>query len=99
MVTITNLDDYRHKLVDKILIAGTYEQIKCFLLTAIKSMKEREVHGHLINRFIDKTINQLHAISLLDEDLKRQLNIKYAKSQLELIKRRGDEEKNNHVQT
>ena len=93
MATIISLDDYRHKLVDKILIAGTYEQIKRFLLVAIKSMKEREVHGHLINRFIDKTINQLYAISLLDQDLKRQLNIKYAKSQLELIKRHEEEGK------
>ena len=88
MVTVNNLDDYRHKLVEKILAADSYEQIKRFLLTAVKSMKEHDVHAHLISRFIDKTLNQLHGISLPGEDIRRELNVKYAKSQLELIKQR-----------
>jgi hypothetical protein len=95
MVTVNNLDDYRHKLVDKILAAESYEQIKLFLLTAVKSMKEHDVHEHLISRVIDKTLNQLHGISLLGEDVKRELNIRYAKSQLALIKRERENKTNN----
>ena len=91
MVTVNNLDDYRHKLVDKILTAESYEQIKRFLLTAVKSMKAHDVHANLISRFIDKTLNQLHGITLLGEDIRLELNIKYAKSQLELIKRHSVE--------
>lgn len=95
MVTVNNLDDYRHKLVDEILTAGSYEQIKLFLLTAVKRMKEHDVHEHLISWFIDKTLNQLHGIRLLSEDFRRELNIKYAQSQLELIKRRRKNNTNN----
>ena len=95
MVTVNNLDDYRHKLVDKILTADSYEQIKHLLLTAVKRMKEHDVHEHLISRFIDKVLNHLNGISLLGEDFRLQLNIKYAKSQLELIKRGRENQTNN----
>ena len=97
MKEINNLDDYRHKLIDKILQANSYEQIKRFLLTAISSLKKYPLNGHLISRFIDKSINQLHGVCLLDTDVKLRLNARYAKSQLEMIKRSREEEKADHI--
>ena len=94
--TVT-LDDYRHKLVGKVVKAESYEHIKRYMLTAIRSLRKHEINGHLIARFIDKSINQLHGLSLLETDVKTNLNLKYAKLQLEIIKRRTETENANYV--
>jgi hypothetical protein len=93
MKKTNNLDDYRRKLVMKIVHADSYEQIKRYLFTATKALEEHQLNGHLINRFIDKSINQLHGLGLLELNPKAKLNALYAKRQLELIKRRITENK------
>lgn len=98
MATIDDWDGYRHKLVNKIMMAGSYEQIKRFLLTAMKSVKVHEVEEHQVNRFIAKTINQLYGINLLDQDMKLRLNVLYAKSKLEHIQRHREDDKE-HILT
>lgn len=66
-------------------------------MTAVKSLKKQEVNESLINRFIDKSINQLNGLSLLELDIRTELNIKYAKSQLAVIKRYSEKEKGSYV--
>lgn len=94
---IASLDDYRHKLVEKILHANSFEQIKRFILTALRSLHKHQVNGHLVARFIDKAIDQFDGLSLLDLDIHCRLNAKYAKSQLEIIRRHTEESKSAHV--
>ena len=87
MEQANNIDDYRHKLVQNILQAESPEEIKWMLLSSIEDLKDHQINGHLISRFIEKSINQLNGLSLLDTDIKVSINSKFAKAQLELIKR------------
>lgn len=95
----SNLDDYRHNLVDKILHSGSYEEVKRYLLTAICSLEKHKINGHLVERFIDKILSQLHGLSLLNMDVKHLVNVRYAKMQLEKIKATRCKIKVENVQT
>ena len=53
------LDEYRRKLIDKILFAASPEDASRFSNTAIRSLNEHKVHGYIIVRFIDKTLLNL----------------------------------------
>lgn len=98
MKKVKSLDDFRHKLVDKILHSRSYEEVKRYLLAAIYSLEKHKIHGHLVGRFIDKTLDQLHGMSLFDMEVKFLVNVQYAKLQLEIIKRHRVERKEGHVQ-
>jgi hypothetical protein len=91
------LDDYRHKLVDKIIHANSLEEVKRYLLTALGSLNKHDVNEHLVSRFIDKSINQLNGLTLLNVDIKTKLNARYGKAQLEIIKRHKEEQAAKHV--
>lgn len=95
----SNLDDYRHNLVDKILHSVSYEEVKRYLLTAICSLEKHKINGHLVERFIDKTLDQLHGLSLLDIEAKHLMNVRYAKMQLEHLKTNRCKIKVGNVQT
>jgi hypothetical protein len=97
MNTVNNLDDYRHKLIDKIIGAESLEEIKWLLSGAVNDLKDHELNGHLMDRFIDKSIDQLNGLGLLHADIKIGLNSKFAKTQLELIKRHSAEENRSDV--
>ncbi len=84
---MNSLDDYRHKLVDKVINAESCEQVKRYLVAAVGSLEKQEVGQLLISRFIDKSINQLTGLGLLETGIKAGLNIQYAKAQLEITKR------------
>jgi hypothetical protein len=85
---MSDLDEYKCKLVGKILLATSNEQIKRFLLTAIRSLEKNNVHGHIVNRFIDKAVLQLDELKNPEADIRTLMNIKFASSQLALLKRR-----------
>ena len=97
MQTANNIDDYRHKLVENILQADSIEEIKWMLLSSIEDLEDHQLNGHLISRFIEKSINQLNGLSLLDADIKVGVNSKFAKTQLELIKRYREAGNPKHV--
>lgn len=50
----TTLDDYRVKLTGKITNANSDRDILRFINTAMKSLQEKKVNGHIVVRFIDK---------------------------------------------
>ena len=58
------LDEYRRKLIDKILLAASPEDAIRFSETAIRSLNEHKVHGYIIVRFIDKTLLNLEEVAV-----------------------------------
>jgi len=72
------LDDYRHKLIKKILLSASPEEVRRFGNTAIRSLIEHKVHGYIIVRFIDKIINDLKEFNLLNKEEQQWNNIAIA---------------------
>jgi len=72
------LDEYRHKLIDKILLAESSRDVLRFSDTALRSLNEHNVHSYIIVRFIDKTVMNLEEVSALRIGEKQQSNIKSA---------------------
>ncbi|WP_290791326.1 hypothetical protein [Flavihumibacter sp. UBA7668] len=68
-----NLDDYRCKLISKILQAPTSDHVTRFFNAAIKSLKEHKVNGYVTKRFLDKIELELDSIQP-DELNSQQLN-------------------------
>jgi len=75
------LDDYRCKLINKILFASSQEEVMRFVETAMKSLASHMVHGHVIARFVEKTIRNLEEFSATKENAQQRVNIQYAKMQ------------------
>ncbi|MCU0385272.1 MAG: hypothetical protein MUE38_04540 [Flavihumibacter sp.] len=57
-----NLDDYRCKLVSKILQAPTTDHVTRYFNAAIRSLKEHKVNGYVTKRFLDKIELELDSI-------------------------------------
>lgn len=72
------LDEYRHKLIDKILLAGSPQDALRFSDTAIRSLNEHKVHSYIIVRFIDKTLLNLEEVSALRIGENQYHNVKSA---------------------
>ena len=72
------LDEYRRKLIDKILLAASPEDAIRFSETAIRSLNEHKVHGYIIVRFIDKTLLNLEEVAALRIGERQSQNLKKA---------------------
>ena len=72
------LDEYRHKLIDKILLAASPADALRFSDTAIRSLNEHKVHSYIIVRFIDKTLLNLEEVAALRIGETQYNNIKSA---------------------
>lgn len=77
-----SLEDYRLKLINKILSASSQDDVKKFVGTAIRSLKENKVHDHVITRFILKTIARLEVIKIEIKDLQQSKNIQTSRIEL-----------------
>jgi hypothetical protein len=75
----TTLDDYRCKLINKILFASSQQEVKRFVEVAMKSLTDHKVHGHAIARFVEKNIKSLEEFRPLDYKGQQWSNIHYAK--------------------
>ena len=73
------LDDYRRKLINKILFSSSPEEVRRFSDTAIRSLIEHKVHGYIIVRFIDKTILDLEQLNPINKEEQQWNNITMAK--------------------
>ena len=82
------LDDYRRKLINKILLSASPEEVRRFGNTAIRSLIEHKVLGYIIVRFIDKTINDLHEFNLLKKDELQWTNIAMAKEHFNQLRKK-----------
>lgn len=73
------LDDYRHKLINKVLLSASPDEVRRFINTAIRSLIDHKVHGYIIVRFIDKTILDLQEFNPINKDEQQWSNIAMAK--------------------
>jgi len=85
------LDDYRRKLIDKILLAASPQDALRFSDTAIRSLNEHKVHGYIIVRFIDKTLHNLAEVTIQCVDEKQQGNIKMAMDHFRQIRKKFED--------
>ena len=59
-----DIHEFRLKLMNKILHASSGMAVVRFIDTAMKVLGEKEVHGHIVVRFIEKIISDLEATDL-----------------------------------
>lgn len=83
-----SLTDYRTKLLSKIMLASSQEEVKRYIDTAMKSLEQYKLNGHIISRFVDKIIDDLELYSPLNKDEKQWSNIKMARICFNQIKRK-----------
>ncbi len=83
-----SLDEYRCKLINKILCAGSQEEVKRFCDAAMKGLENHKVNGHIAVRFVEKMISELERFNPMDKDAQQWSNILMAKIQFNRIKHR-----------
>lgn len=81
-----SLDEYRYKLINKILFAGSQEEVKRFCDVAMKGLEHHKVNGHIIARFVNKVINDLEQFNPMEKDAQQWSNIQMARIQFNRIK-------------
>ncbi len=84
--TPMTLDDYRRKLMSKIIVAGSEEESLRFVDAALKSLVKNKVNGYIIERFIDKAIVDSDRVLMQDIDENRSGNIKTVRARLFVAK-------------
>jgi hypothetical protein len=75
----TTIDDYRCKLINKILFAGSQDDVKRFIAVAMRSLRQHKVNGHIVARFIDKMLQHLVEFNHTDHDTRQWNNIEMAR--------------------
>jgi len=81
-----SLDEYRYKLINKILFAGSQDEIKRFCDAAMKGLEHHKVNGHIVVRFVDKVISELEKFNPMKKDAQQWSNIQMARIQFNRIK-------------
>ncbi len=72
------IDDYRCKLINKILFATSQDEVKRFIAAAMKGLQQHKVNGHIVARFIDKMLQHLEDFNHTDHNAQQCNNIKMA---------------------
>src|SRR5688572_24762634 len=68
VIMLLSLDEYRCKLINKLLFAGSQEEVRRFCDAAMKSLEHHKVNGHLVARFVEKMIGELNQFNPMDKD-------------------------------
>ncbi len=85
------MDQYKVNLIDNILTAQSQDEVKFYIQSAISSLVQNKVNGHLINRFTDKISGELQLLSPMNKDSQQWSNIQMAKIVFNRIRRKYDE--------
>jgi len=80
------LNEYRDKLINKILLAGSQEEVKRFCHAAIKGLEQHKINGHIIARFADRMISELEQFDPLKKNAQQWSNIRMARIEFNRIK-------------
>ena len=80
------IDDYRSKLINKILFSGSPDEVRRFINVAMKSLEEHKVNGYIIVRFVDKMILDLEQFDPENKNEEQRNNIKMARTVFSQIK-------------
>lgn len=83
-----SLDEYRGKLVNKVLLASTEEDVKRFSDTAMKSLEQNKVNAHIVIRFVDKIINDFESFNPRTKNVQQWINIETARVHFSGIKQK-----------
>jgi hypothetical protein len=75
----SSLSEYRTRLTNNILHAGSDAAVLSHIEQAISYLKQKSVNGHLIIRLVDRLSKELELISLLDSHARYKENIETAK--------------------
>ncbi len=81
-----SLESYREKLIHKILSATSQEETRRFIDTGIKALEKHKLNGHIVTRFVEKTIEELEILSPMNKDAQQWSNIQTARILLGRIK-------------
>ena len=74
-----SIDELRCKLVNKILMAYSQDEVKIFVDTAIKELEQHNVSGLTICRFVEKLIADFGSFDPMNQDSRQWSNIKMAR--------------------
>ena len=80
------IDDYRCKLINKILFAQSQEEIIRFVDAAMKGLQAHNVNKHIIARFVEKMLQHLAEFNPMNQDAQQSSNIKMARIKFNEIK-------------
>lgn len=80
-----SLDLYRAKLIKKILQAASQDGVKRLITMAIKSLEHHKLNGHIVARFLEKTLAQLELLDPMKKSAQQWSNIQMARIQLNRI--------------
>lgn len=75
----TTIDDYRCKLINKILFATSQDEVKRFIAAAMKGLQQHKVNGYIVARFIDKMLQHLQDFNHTDHNAQECNNIEMAR--------------------
>jgi hypothetical protein len=81
-----SLDEFRCKLINKVLFAESQEEVMRFSIAAMKGLEHHQVNPHIVIRFVDKIISELESFSPMDKNAQQWSNISMAKMQFWRIK-------------
>ena len=82
-----SLDEYRCKLMNKILFAANEEQVNRFIQAGIKGLILHRINGHIISRFIDKMLHHLADFTSCNPGCRQSINVKTAQILLYQLKK------------
>lgn len=80
-----SLDEYRCKLITKILFSSSQEEVSRFCDAAIRGLEHHNVNAYIIVRFVDKVIFKLEEFNPMKKDAQQWANVKVAKILLRRI--------------
>lgn len=81
-----SLQEYRIKLIKKIMTASSQDEVKRYIDTAVKSLTEHKLHGHIVTRFTCKMLDELESFSPMNKDAQQWSNINMARIYFNQIK-------------
>ena len=83
-----SLDEYRCKLITKIMFSASQREVERFCDAAMKGLEHHRVNDHIIARFADKMINELEQFDPMKKDAQQWSNIQLAKILFKRIKQK-----------
>ncbi|HEX7844791.1 MAG TPA: hypothetical protein VF476_03260 [Chitinophagaceae bacterium] len=73
------LDEYRHKLINKILFAVSHDEVKRYCDAAVNELESKQLNGYLVARFLEKTTNDLEQFDPMNKEAQQWSNIRAAR--------------------
>lgn len=83
-----SLAAYRTKLIAKIMSASSQDEVKRYIDTAMKSLEQHNLNGHIVTRFTEKMLDELESFSPMNKNAQQLSNIKMAGICFNQIKRK-----------